>query len=607
MKTPHSEVRLHVPVRALGLALLLATLAPLAEGFSGASAQGTGSPSPLADIPVREVTVFKDGHAFVLHNGTLPVNQAGDVVIDYLPRPVIGTFWPFSSDNRARLTSVVADRHKVSVDRTAISLRELIEANVGRAVTITEQGASGILEYPATILAVPAQSADEQETLDPTASGGKVEVKGNIVMLRTASEVKVVAIDRILGLGFPDSYDQRLSREEFRGMLTLDLDWEGRGPDRDADVGLLYLQKGIRWIPNYRVDIDGNGGAVVKLQATLINELADLDDVTAHLVIGVPRFVFQDTPDPMALQEAAADLSQYFRPESQTALGFSNALMTQATFAYEEGGFRQDRAPAGSGGEPGPEVSGSAENEDLFVFTVEHVTLEKGQRMVLPVAEYEMDYEDVFALAIPFTPPPEVWRNFNTGRQSELAQVLGAPKVMHKIRLTNGSDHPLTTAPALILADDRLLAQGMMRYAAPGAETDLEITNAVDIQVKKKDNETGRVPNATVWQGDQYGRVDLGGTITLTNYRDEPLTVEVTRHVLGNVVSAARDGEIEMVNLFEDPSFSQGAGPFPTWWGWFSWPWWWHHFNSVGRITWTVDLEPAEPLELVYTWNYFWR
>ena len=344
---------------------------------------------------------------------------------------------------------------------------------------------------------------------------------------------------------------------------------------------------------------------MVSLQGTLINELADLENVTAHLVIGVPRFVFQDTPDPISLQEAAAQLSQYFQRDSQTALGFSNALMTQASMAMEGDFMRQEvgRAPAAAG----PEVVGGAENEDLFVFTVENVTLEKGQRMVLPVAEYELPYEDVFALSIPFSPPPEVWRNFNSGNQSQLAQVLGGPKVMHKIRLTNESEHPLTTAPALILADGRLLAQGMMRYSAPGADTDLDITNAVDIQVKKKDNETGRVPNATIWQGDQYGRVDLAGTITLTSYRDEPLTVEVVRHVLGNVASAGQGGEVEMVNLFEDPSFAEGPGPFPTWWGWFSWPWWWHHFNSVGRITWTVDLQPTVPLDLAYTWNYFWR
>jgi hypothetical protein len=568
-----------------------------------AGAQVSQVASPLAEIPVREVTVFKDGHAFVLHSGTLPVNVGGNVVLGYLPIPVIGTFWPFSADENASLQSVVAGRHKVWVDRTAISLRDLIEANVGSAVTVREASGAGILEYPARILDVPAQSGEEQEALDPTGSGEKVSVKGDIVLLDTDAGVKVVAIDRILGISFPESYEALLSREEFRGTLTLALEWSGGRARREADVGLLYLQKGIRWIPNYKVDIDGVGRAQVNLQATLVNELADLEDVTVHLVIGVPRFVFQDTPDPIAIQEAAAQLSQYFRRDRQTALGFSNAIMTQAPMM--EGEIRQ--APSPSGGEAGPEVVGGAENEDLFVFTVEHVTLKKGQRIVLPVAEYEMSYTDVFALTIPFTPPPEVWRNFNTGRQTEMVQILAAPRVVHRVRLTNESEHPLTTAPALVLAKGRLLAQGMMRYAAPGADTDLEITQAVDIQVKKKDNETGRVPNATLWQGDQYGRVDLEGTITLTSYRDAPVSVEVVRHVLGNVVSAERDGEIEMVNLFEDPSFAEGSGPFPTWWGWFSWPWWWHHFNSVGRITWTVDLQPTEPLELSYTWNYFWR
>ena len=585
------------PISLLLSVLVVAGLAPRA------GAQVSQVSNPLADIPVREVTVFKDGHAFVLHSGMLAVNPGGTVVLDYLPNPVIGTFWPFSADEKASLRSVVAGRHKVWVDRTAISLRDLIEANVGSAVTVREAGGAGILEYPATILDVPAQSGEEQEALDPSGSGEKVSVKGDIVLLDTDGGVKVVAIDRILGITFPESYEGLLSREEFRGTLTLALEWSDGGTRREADVGLLYLQQGIRWIPNYKVDIDGVGRARVNLQATLVNELADLEDVTAHLVIGVPRFVFQDTPDPIAIQEAAAQLSQYFRRDSQTALGFSNAIMTQAPMM--EGELRQ--APSPSGGEPGPEVVGGAENEDLFVFTVEHVTLKKGQRMVLPVAEYEMAYKDVFALTIPFTPPPEVWRNFNTGRQTEMAQILAAPRVMHRVRLTNESEHPLTTAPALILAEGRLLAQGLMRYAAPGADTDIEITQAVDIQVKKKDNETGRIPNATIWQGDQYGRVDLAGTITLTSYRDAPVTVEVVRHVLGNVVSAERDGEIEMVNLFEDPSFAEGPGPFPTWWGWFSWPWWWHHFNSVGRITWTVDLQPAEPMELAYTWNYFWR
>ena len=250
-----------------------------------ALAQATSSPNALPEIPVREVTVFKDGHAFVLHEGRLPVNGEGNVVIDYLPNPVIGTFWPFSADDQAGLESVVAGRHRISVDRTAINLRELMEANVGKEAVIREAGGSGVLEYPARILAIPTQTEAEQEALDPSGSGEKVSVRGDIVLLETEGGVKALGIGRIMDLSFPGSYETLLPREEYRGKLTLSLDWSGGRPQGHADVGLLYLQRGIRWIPNYKVTIDGRGRAVVALQATLINELADMAVSYTHLTL----------------------------------------------------------------------------------------------------------------------------------------------------------------------------------------------------------------------------------------------------------------------------------------------------------------------------------
>ena len=563
----------------------------------------------LARMPVREVTVFKDGHAFVLHAGKMPVDQNGDVVMDYLPCPVLGTFWPFSADKDARLTAVTAGQHKVLVDRTALNLRELIEANVGAEVTVTEFSKETNLVYRTTILGLPAQSGEELETLDPSGAGERLTQKGNVVLLKTTAGVKVVNLDRIQDVCFTGDYNRALPREEFRNLLTLKLDWAGRKPQRaaDVDVGLLYLQRGIRWIPNYKVVIDGKGQAIVKLQATLINELADLNDVAVHLVIGVPNFEFKDAVDPISLQQSVAQLSQYFRQDAQTAYGFANAVMSQQAMPMADyGGRRAAPEPAGHNMDLGPEIAGSGKNEDLFIYTVKHVLLRKGQRMVLTIGEFTMKYRDVYALDIPYAPPPEIRRNNNTGREAELARLFDAPKVLHKIRLSNSSEVPLTTAPALILRDERVLAQGLMMYASPGAETDLDITTAVDIRVKKTDNEIRRTPNAVNWQGDPYGRIDLAGTITLTSFRRDAIEVEVIRHVLGNV-DAAENGKVKMVNLFEDSSLAGAPGACPSWWSWYSWPWWWNHFNGVGRITWTVKLDPNKPLELPYTWNYYWR
>ncbi|HON66498.1 MAG TPA: hypothetical protein PLQ89_07945 [Phycisphaerae bacterium] len=38
--------------------------------------------NPLDPLPIREVTVFKDGHAFVLREGRVTVDESGRAVLD---------------------------------------------------------------------------------------------------------------------------------------------------------------------------------------------------------------------------------------------------------------------------------------------------------------------------------------------------------------------------------------------------------------------------------------------------------------------------------------------------------------------------------------------
>jgi hypothetical protein len=242
-------------------------------------------------------------------------------------------------------------------------------------------------------------------------------------------------------------------------------------------------------------------------------------------------------------------------------------------------------------------VTDGGKTEDLYLFTVRHVSLKKGERMTLPVAEYSLSYKDVYALELPFAPPAELSSYYNTEQQREMARLFNAPKVVHKIRLTNSSTQPLTTAPALLMSEGRVLAQGMMTYASAGSDVDLDLTTAVDIRVTRSDTETTRTPNAVRWQNESYGRVDLTGKISLCNYRREAVELEVTRHVLGNVDAADNRGAITKVSVFEDAGNNPSRG----------YPEWWRHFNGMGRITWKVRLEPKKEVDLGYKWHYFWR
>jgi len=559
------------------------------------------APAPLAALtrmPVKAVTVFKDGHAFVLHEGTLPTDAAGNVLMDYLPSPVLGTFWPYSANADVKLAGVVAGQRRVLVEQTALSLAELLDGNTGAEAIITEKTIGPNREpvrYAGTILGIPQRSSDELATTGLPNAAPRTPEKGSIVLVQTGDGVKAVLVENIQDVTFKTAPRSRLSHEEFRNLLTLKLDWGSRKPTSTAQVGIVYVQKALRWIPGYRIALDGNGTAAVRLQTTLVNELTDLTDVTANLVIGVPSFAFKDTIDPIALQQAAAQLSPYLQPGDR----LSNAISGQMV-AFNRSA---PQAPADPG--LGPDLPESTKSEDLFVFTLRNVTQKKGERLVAGVAEYSMPYTDVFSLDLPFAPPPEVHANLNTEQEAEMARVFSAPKVAHQVRFTNKSSYPLTTAPALVVSGNSVLAQGLITYTAVNASSDLEIGKAVDVQVVKSDAETGRVASAARWLGDEYARVDLSGTIKLTNYRDKAVDIEVTRHVLGNVTAAGSGGVVTKVNVFEDGSYMSGDSP--RWWRWYQWPNWWAHFNGVGRISWKIRIEPGKSADLGYTWHYFWR
>jgi len=186
-----------------------------------------------------------------------------------------------------------------------------------------------------------------------------------------------------------------------------------------------------------------------------------------------------------------------------------------------------------------------------------------------------------------------------------LAKLFHAPKAMHKIRLTNKSEYPLTTAPATIFKDGRVLAQGMMTYTSIGGTGDLEITTAVNIKVKNSDQQVATTPNAVKWNGDSYAKVDMAGTIELTNYSDKSATVYVKRSILGNMDEATQDGTIKQLGHgYDGFAFESGV---PIWWNWCSWPWWWYHFNSIGQVNWEIELDPQEEIKLDYNWHYYWR
>jgi hypothetical protein len=151
--------------------------------FCAASIAGQSPPplAALARMPVKEVTVFKDGHAYILHEGTLPTDTAGNVLMDYLPSPVLGTFWPYSANTDVKLASVVAGQRRVLVEHTALSLADLLDANAGANVIITERTNA---RYECTIIGILRRSSEELTTTGLPNAAPSTPEKGNIMLVR---------------------------------------------------------------------------------------------------------------------------------------------------------------------------------------------------------------------------------------------------------------------------------------------------------------------------------------------------------------------------------------------------------------------------------------
>ena len=626
---------MRIPPLALAFCLFAA---PAAAADRVAPAVPLGAAGRL---PVREVTVFKDGHAFVVRSGAMPLDAAGNVVLDDLPSPVLGTFWPWAEAPGATLKGVVAGRRRVLVPRTALQMEEILRANPGAEVLVREPGRE---RYAATLVGVPARSTEELARTTLPGDPVPLPVHSALVILKTPEGTRAVPAARIEEILFRDGMKTEVAVEEERDLLTLRLDWKGAKPPATAEVGMGYLQKGLRWIPSYRIEILGGGKVSVRLQGTLINELADLEGVTAHLVVGVPSFDFAGSPDPVGLQGTLARLSPFFQNAQGGAL--TNAAIA-SNYVVTQQAMRMGESRGGEGGGGGDEEGSGADgekSEDLFLFTLRGVTLRRGERMVVPVSETVLPYEDAWALDLPFTPPAEMRQGNQDPRLAALLRMMARPKVMHRLCIRNTGTAPLTTAPALLLKEGRVLGQGTMTYAAPGSTVDLDVTAAVDIRVTKSERETGRTPAAMNWNGRKYGRIDLAGTVTLENRFDRPVTVAVTRWVLGAVDSVEGGGSAEAVSLRaaaewrggprgsrhppggsrgpraaggrraggarggEDDEWRGGPGGsgLPPWWSWWHWPSWWSHLNGAGKITWSVAIEPGEKKSLGYAWHYFW-
>jgi hypothetical protein len=517
---------------------------------------------PEFEPEVKRVAIFKNGYAFTYREGEATTID-GWTYTTRTPIGVLGTVWGYTTLPNSKVVQLLASQSDKSGTERVSNVVETLLANEGARIRFTDNYNSNKL-YEGTYEII---SRNRNFAVSP--DGGAQEVT---IALKTETGVMFFPVSLIRNIeiiGQP-KYDKPRTTRETRLSLKID----GVKDGQKLNVGIAALERGVRWIPAYRVEVKGEPikEAKLELEAMLVNDLADMKNTDVYFVVGVPSFLFQDEVSPLSLNAAFAGVSTAFRRDQGQNL--SNAIMSQR--ATQEVVMDTDDISPTS---PDEEKSASFSAEQLYLYQANQVSLRKGERMSQRLFSLTVPCTEVFEWTIDDSNQPET----NYARAAPISQPLNN-RVWYGLRLKNTTGMPWTTAPAISFRDWKPLGQNLMTFTPTGGENILRVTPATEVIGSHVLEEKSREPKQLRFSGStyDYDLVTVEGTIKLKNVKKTPVELVLTRNVTGDVILAGDAGKVSR------QGFNLQA------------------VNPNSTIKWNINLPNGEK-EIKYTYKIFVR
>jgi len=537
----------------------LCTLAP-----AGALApEPQGGPERPLETRVRAASLFKNGFAFVRREAEIPAGSRS-LLVERLPVPVHGTFWLAADPAKVTLGTATARKTEIRERAPAMDVPEWLRANVGREVTLL-LGDKEPLKGTLVSVPDPALTPAEPNPNPVYYYGVPPPPAQSLVLLRTSSGIAALSLTEIRRALIEGAEPARELERRREGMgLTVAVEPKG---DAATPLSILYLARGLTWIPSYALDLTDADKATLTAKAEVWNDVEDLAGATLQFVTGYPNLKFSHVQDPIAMRgELGAFLTSLITPP-QAAGGnvMTQSAVSNVSRFRDEGGFPTAGAPA----------QGEAA-EDLFFYEQKDVRLARGERGLYPLFTVRVPCEHLYEWSIPDTIDEDTYRR---GQE----QAPREEEVWHSVRLTNDTGMPWTTAPAMTMKGGKLLGQDQLNYAAAGARTTVRITRAIDVQGEQVEVEIARDRGTGHFYGYSYDRVRVKGEVRATNRKREAVRLEITKVLQGEVTQNKNEGKVVQL--------AKGL----------------RRVNPNVRLTWTVAIEPGQTSSIEYEYTIFTR
>jgi len=536
-------------------------------------------PATEAKMELKQVSLFKNGLGFFVWEATIPEKVKSFYIVPDAAASH-GTFW-VSYPPKVEVEGVVAKEIEGKELVEAVTVVDLLKGNIGRKVSIY------FTDKPDVAVEVKLLKVTEEPRRSPPNPYGPGRFIGeenpgyygirNMVFLGTDQGQIAVSSDRIARVDFKDK-EPVAKYEKKSSQMRLDISLKKAAGGQKIIVSCLA--KGTTWAPSYMLDISEPDKARLAAKAEVMDEVCDLNGVDLKLVTGFPNLQFADVVSPIAMKGNLAQfLQSLIRGQSergQMALGFgvmSNAVVQQRMYDQSAIGGEMPVMPAYGAAEVGKTA------EDLFLYPVEKVRLAKGQVGYFPLFTESVPYKHIYRWEIPNYVNQD-GSYYDQGRQQREPE---QQEVWHCIRLDNVMKMPWTTAPAEIVKDGVILGQDTLNFTPVKDKGTVRITRAMNVKAEQIELEKERKRNAAQWYNTSWDLVTVEGKLSVTNYKDEPITLEVTKSLSGEVKAMQPEAKLEKLAKSL------------------------RMVNANIRLTWTIELGPGEQKEMGYTYEVYVR
>ena len=450
-------------------------------------------------LPVKRVSIYKNGTAMVTKEGTLPV--VNDTVKLTVPNAILGTYW-LSTAKENLIKDITYKNRKVSSSANEGDVRELLKSNIGKAATLsisTEK--EKVATYSGTIQAV----------FD----------LANMVKLQEGTKSRLISLHNIVDVAI-DNMNDKFTRDSSVRLALI----KTNKSVSELQLSETSLQPSIAWIPSYYLSLKDNNSARLEMKSLVENYSPEnFENTNVELIVGMPQLSAGNMMDPAATNGMSGQVGGVtYAPQQamyKNSASFEDRMMVERSVADNYATTFNTSTETG---------------DDLFIYKLGAISLYKNTKASFPVFAQNISFKDLHECEI---------QDFTNFEYSKFIQPNDNPHdVFHSIEFTNTTEYPFTSGAIFVTdKDGRFTAQDNLKYVPKNGKGIVRLAKDINVSVKNSEEEIERNENVKKINKTYLNKVKIRGTVTVNNYDEKNMTITIKKRVNGSVVTSG-DGKV---------------------------------------------------------------